>query len=496
MAHGPVRRQFRGAYLTLDLVLDAREVSKRFYLRHNPSAELKVRLLGLFDLARRQRVEEFWALRSISLKIKQGEAVGLVGRNGSGKSTFLKLIANIHRPTSGELLVARGTRIGSMIELGTGFHHELTGQENVFLNASILGLSRAETLEVYDAVVAYSGLKHFMDVQLKNYSSGMHMRLGFAIAANLNPDVLLLDEIFAVGDEDFQKQCVATIKAFEAQGKTIIFVSHSATAIQAICDRICLIDHGRLVYDGTVDGGLTEYRRLNAESPHQALGPREERAIAPGTRPEDIELSWHRLAAGGLWQEEGEWIADFLKRQGLQPQDRILEVGCGSLSAASHLLRYMEPSHYWGYEKSLDLYVAGAHVELPRVGLRAELGHFIVNDDFDLSEAPDAFQFAIASSLFRRLTLNSVARCIASVITRLTPNGRFYVTWADNPDRQRFDAIVWPNGSRTYSDREPFHYHFDILAGIVDAVGGRIERLDDTSHPRGESVMLITRKTS
>jgi ABC-type polysaccharide/polyol phosphate transport system ATPase subunit len=480
----------------LDLVLESREVSKRFFLRHNPSAELKVRLLGLFDLSRRQRVEEFWALRSISLRIRRGEAVGLVGRNGSGKSTFLKLIANIHRPTSGELLIARGTRIGSMIELGTGFHPELTGQENVFVNASILGLSREETMAVYDAVVDYSGLKHFMDVQLKNYSSGMHMRLGFAIAANLNPDVLLLDEIFAVGDEDFQKQCVATIKAFEAQGKTIIFVSHSPTAIQAICDRVCLIDRGRLIYDGTVDGGLTEYRRMTAASPHEALGPRQDQTITSAASAQDIDLSWHRLAAGGLWQEEGEWIFDFLKRQGLRPEHGLLEVGCGSLSAASHLLRYMHPSHYWGYEKSLDLYVAGAHIELPRVGLRAELGHFIVNDDFDLSEAIPAFHYAIASSLFRRLTLNSIARCIASVVKRLTPDGRFYVTWADNPDPRQFDAITWPNGSRTYSDREPFHYSFDLIAALVEAVGGRAERIDDTSHPRGESVMMITRRSA
>ena len=169
-------------------------------------------MLGLFDGSRRQRVEEFWALRSVSLKVHDGEALGLVGRNGSGKSTFLKVIAGIHQPTSGDLLVARGTRIGSMIELGTGFHPELTGQENVLLNTSIHGLSRDEARDVYDGVVAYSGLRHFMDVPLKNYSSGMTMRLGFAIAATMDPDVLLLDEIFAVGDADFQRQCMATLQ--------------------------------------------------------------------------------------------------------------------------------------------------------------------------------------------------------------------------------------------------------------------------------------------
>lgn len=479
----------------MDLVLESREVSKRFFLRHNPAAELKVRLLGLFDLSRRQRVEEFWALRSVSLKIRKGESLGLIGRNGSGKSTFLKLIANIHRPTGGDLLVARGARIGSMIELGTGFHPELTGQENVLLNASILGLSRPETLAIYDAVVAYSGLRHFMDVPIKNYSSGMHMRLGFAIAANLDPDLLLLDEIFAVGDADFQKQCVGTIKSFESRGKTIVFVSHSPTAIQAICDRACLIDHGRLLYDGTVDGGLTEYRRLTAASPHEALGPSDDQAVAiEETSAQDADLAWHRLATGGHWSEEGAWVFDFLRRQGLRSDHYLLDVGCGSLSAASRLLPFMHASRYWGYEKSIDLYIAGSQIELPRLGIRPEHGHFIINDNFDFTEALSDFDLAIASSLFRRLSLNSVARCIAGVVRRLKPEGRFYATWADNPDPQRFDAIVWPDKVTTHNDREPFHYSFEILAGIVEAVGGHAERIEDTSHPRGESVMVITRR--
>jgi len=482
----------------LSLALESRDLSKRFFLRHNPAAELKVRLLGLFDLSRRQRVEEFWALKSISLKIRQGESVGLIGRNGSGKSTFLKVVAGIHRPTTGELLVARGTRIGSMIELGTGFHPELTGQENVLLNASIHGLSRAESLDIYDQVVAYSGLQHFMDVPIKNYSSGMHVRLGFSIAATLDPDVLLLDEIFAVGDEDFQKQCVATIKSFEARGKTIVFVSHSPTAIQAICDRACLLDRGRLLYDGTVDGGLTEYRRLTAASPHEALGPVDAPATAsPGGHARasgDADLAWHRLASGGRWSEEGAWVFDFLRRQGLRPEQHVLDLGCGSLSAASRLLPYMQPHHYWGYEKSIELYIAGSQIELPRAGVRAELGHFIVNDDFDLSDAAHPFDLAIASALFRRLALNSIARAMASVIRALAPDGRFYATWPENPDPADFGPMVRADGSTTYSDHEPFHYSFAMLAAIVEAVGGVAERLDERSHPRGETIMLITRR--
>ena len=476
-------------------VLESRNLSKRFYLRHNPAAELKVRALALFDGSRRQHVEEFWALKSVSLKIAHGEAVGLVGRNGSGKSTFLKLVAGIHRPTGGELLIARGTRIGSMIELGTGFHPELTGQENVFLNASIHGLSRADAVDVYEAVVDYSGLRHFMDVPLKNYSSGMHMRLGFAIAASLDPDLLLLDEIFAVGDEDFQLQCVKTLESFQAQGKTIVFVSHSATAIQAICHRACLLDHGRLLYDGPVDAALTEYRRLTAASPNEAIGP-----VPAGSAPEIAaahpDLAWHRLATGGGWEEEGAWVFDFLGRHGVEPEQFVLDVGCGSLSAASRLLPYMQPNHYWGFEKNIELYIAGSQIELPRRGVRVELGQFIVNDDFDLSQAPHAFDLAIASSLFRRLPLNSVARCMASVVAKLAPDGSFYVTWPDNPDPTQFDPIVQPDGSTTYSDRDPFHYSFAVLAALAEAIGARAERVDDRSHPRGEAVMRITKGRS
>jgi ABC-type polysaccharide/polyol phosphate transport system ATPase subunit len=242
-------------------VIEAQGVSKQFQLRHNVSVELKVRFLGFLHPQKRQSIEEFWALKNVSLRIDRGEAVGLVGRNGSGKSTFLKLIAAIHRPTSGRLLVARGARIGSMIELGVGFHPELTGRENVFLSAAIHGLTRDQIEGIYDSVVEYSGLEHFIDVPIKNYSSGMHMRLGFAIAANLDPDILLLDEIFAVGDADFQQRCNATLNRFLADGKTIIFVSHSPTAIRSICRRVCVLEHGELSFDGGVDDGLEFYER-------------------------------------------------------------------------------------------------------------------------------------------------------------------------------------------------------------------------------------------
>lgn len=467
-------------------IVDARHLSKRFVLRHN-AGELKVRALGMLGVGARARVEEFWALRGVSVRISAGESIGLIGRNGSGKSTLLKLVAGIHRPSSGELFVRTGLRISSMIELGTGFHPELTGQENVLLNASIHGLSRADALAIYDRVVAYSGLRHFMDVPIKNYSSGMHMRLGFAIAANLDPDILLLDEIFAVGDEEFQKQCMGTLQSFLASGKTILFVSHSAAAVQAICRRVCVLHQGQLRFDGDVDSGLTEYRRLNAASPHQAIRGGDD---APSVTVDD--RAWHRLATGGRWEEQGEWAFDFLRSQGLRPDQYVLDVGCGSLAAAARLLPFMEQSHYWGFEKNVELFTAGVQIELPRLGVRPERGHFVVNDDFDLSEVPHAFDLAIANSLVRRLPLNSIARCFASVLRKLASGGRFFVTWPE-PGSDPFEPRVQPDGTSTASDREPYHYPFELLAEIARVAGGRAERLPGAAHPRGESLMVMTR---
>ena len=242
-----------------ETLIRAERVSKRFLLHHNYAPSIKARVLGAVHRRQRQTSEDFWALRDVDLTVSRGESVGLVGRNGSGKSTLLKLIAGIYRPTSGRLLVRRDARIGTMIELGVGFNVELSGRDNVYLNASVYGLTRAEVDRIYDAVVDYSELEPFMDEPIKNYSSGMIVRLAFAVASHLDPEVLLLDEIFAVGDAPFQEKCRKTMGQFLDRGRTILFVSHSAQSVREICQRVCVLDRGAKIFDGGADEGLALY---------------------------------------------------------------------------------------------------------------------------------------------------------------------------------------------------------------------------------------------
>jgi len=239
-------------------------VSKAFTIKHNKADSLKSKVIGIFHKRYREHRETLWALKEVTFNVFPGEALGLVGRNGSGKSTLLKIIAGVYQPTSGKVQIPNGARMGAMIELGVGFHPELTGKENVFLSASIHGLDRKEIEAIYGAIVEFSELEAFMETPLKNYSSGMHARLGFALAVNLNPDVLLVDEVLAVGDEAFQQKCMDQIDRFQAKSKTIIFVSHSAEAVKDVCDRACVLDHGSLAFLGKADEAIQHYHKILA----------------------------------------------------------------------------------------------------------------------------------------------------------------------------------------------------------------------------------------
>ena len=238
------------------------DVSKRFVLRHERAYTVLESMIGLVKPTRR-RTEEFWALRGVSFEIPDGETFGVIGPNGAGKSTVLKLMARILEPTSGEVTV-RG-RISPLLELGAGFHPELTGRENVYLNAALFGVSQAEAQDRYDEIVEFSELKDFIDAPLKHYSSGMYMRLGFAVAANIIPDILLVDEVLAVGDEAFQRKCLRKIEEFRREGRTIVFVSHNLDTVRTICHRALWLDHGLVQAVGSTDRVIDAYLQSMAD---------------------------------------------------------------------------------------------------------------------------------------------------------------------------------------------------------------------------------------
>jgi lipopolysaccharide transport system ATP-binding protein len=202
-------------------------------------------------------VDYLWALRDASLDVKQGEVVGLVGRNGAGKTTLLKLLSRITRPTAGFAEIHG--RVGSLLEVGTGFHPELTGRENVYLSGAILGMKKAEIVKKFDEIVAFAEVERFLDTPLKHYSTGMQMRLAFAVAAHLEPEILLVDEVLAVGDIEFQKKCLGKMQGISKSGRTIVFVSHQMNQIRRLCERVIWIDSGQLRLDGRADAIIGAY---------------------------------------------------------------------------------------------------------------------------------------------------------------------------------------------------------------------------------------------
>jgi ABC-type polysaccharide/polyol phosphate transport system ATPase subunit len=224
--------------------LSVRGVSKRYRLRG----------AGL-----RSNSQELWALRDVSFDVQRGEALGIVGPNGAGKSTLLKLLASITAPTDGEIVI-RG-RLAALIEIGSGFHPELTGRENVFLSGAILGMRRREIAAMFDRIVEFAGVAPFIDVPVKWYSSGMYVRLGFSVAAHLDPDVLLIDEVLAVGDAMFQQQCMARIDELRRGGTTAVFISHDLDAVERVCDRALLFEGGRIATGGVPRDVIREYRK-------------------------------------------------------------------------------------------------------------------------------------------------------------------------------------------------------------------------------------------
>ncbi len=242
-----------------DIAIQARGVSKSYRIVH----EQKATTIGESIVNRVRKPlhkatsETFWALKDVDFDIRKGDVVGIIGRNGAGKSTLLKILSRITAPTLGEITI-RG-RVGSLLEVGTGFHPELTGRENIYLNGSILGMSRREIDSRFDAIVDFSGVEQFLDTPVKRYSSGMYVRLAFAVAAHLDPEVMIVDEVLAVGDAEFQKKCLAKMQDVASSGRTVLFVSHNMHSIASLCRRALLLEKGRMAFQGDVETAIKHY---------------------------------------------------------------------------------------------------------------------------------------------------------------------------------------------------------------------------------------------
>src|SRR6202166_1577873 len=250
------------------VAIEVSDISKQFRLYNEKHTSLKERVIH----GGKMPFTPFWALRDVNVDINQGETFGILGRNGCGKSTLLKCVAGILKPTTGEIRV-RGS-LAAMLELGAGFQPDLSGRDNIFLNGSLLGLSRSDIAKRFDDIVAFAELEDFIDNQVKFYSSGMYVRLGFAVAVNVEPDVLVVDEVLSVGDENFQRKCLAGIKEFEDDGRTILFVTHSSDLVRQVCDRAVVLSSGQMIGLGPSADAIHLYHAplLVAGSPVDAGG--------------------------------------------------------------------------------------------------------------------------------------------------------------------------------------------------------------------------------
>jgi len=238
------------------------KVSKRYRVRKELAQDASSHPIIRKIQSLRRPAQDFWAVREVSFEVERGEALGIIGHNGAGKSTVLKLLANITAPTTGEIVI--NGRLSALIEVGSGFHPELTGRENIYLNGSILGMRRREISEKLDSIVDFAGVRQFLDTPVKRFSSGMYVRLGFSIAAHLDPDILLLDEVLAVGDAAFQAKCLQRINELKEAGTTIVFISHDLGAVERVCDRVLLMQRGEVVTDGSPAQAISEYQRLSS----------------------------------------------------------------------------------------------------------------------------------------------------------------------------------------------------------------------------------------
>jgi lipopolysaccharide transport system ATP-binding protein len=276
-------------------IIAVRGVSKVYRLGTIGPTSLKEEVTRLWSRARRRESnardngsKEFWALRDVSFDVQPGEVVGIIGKNGAGKSTLLKILSRITEQTSGEITL-RG-RVASLLEVGTGFHPDLTGRENIYLNGAILGMSKAEIRRKFDEIVAFAEVEPFIDTPVKRYSSGMYVRLAFAVAAHLEPEILIVDEVLAVGDIAFQNKCLGKMGTAARHGRTVLFVSHNLAAVQNLCQRAVLLDRGSLIEVGSTESILRRYVAQNSSAAHIPLADRQDRTGTGLVRMSSVSL--------------------------------------------------------------------------------------------------------------------------------------------------------------------------------------------------------------
>lgn len=294
----------------MDIAVKVENVAKTYRLGLTHSSSLRETVNGFFrrvvkgkqtpvsvsDGSDPERLDSdglFWALKDVSLNVPRGEIMGLIGRNGAGKSTLLKVLSRITSPSAGKVIM-RG-RVASLLEVGTGFHPELTGRENVFLNGTILGMTKAEVNRNFDAIVDFAAVDNFIDTPVKRYSSGMKVRLGFAVAAHLDPEILIVDEVLSVGDLAFQRKCLSKMRSVAGTGRTVMFVSHNLAAVQNLCQTGVVLDYGQVVYQGRADEAVSDYARRYAPANSSGLPPAQDDSPVEATRIAFLDLDGNEI---------------------------------------------------------------------------------------------------------------------------------------------------------------------------------------------------------
>ena len=402
--------------------------------RVNSALRAPARLLG----RRRAGVEDgpawLWALREVSFELHRGEALGLVGRNGAGKSTLLKLMSRITLPTEGRITTFG--RVATLLEIGTGFHPELTGRENVFLNGSILGMRRREIGEKFDQIADFSGIEPFLDTPVKRYSSGMYVRLAFAVAAHLDPEIMLVDEVLAVGDAEFQKKCLGKMRDVAGEGRAVIFVSHNLAAVQRLCSRALLIDDGRLLMDGRPGEVVGEY--LDRIEPEQAGGVA---MIEPGAPREG--LGGARLTRVGMTDLDARPIKSLYLGQPFRvtalfsvdtPMDAAVEIGVSTADGRR--------------------VVTAQNVDGERPFYRFEPGERQVSAELHLTMLPGEYAIDVAVNSSSGTLVDLVERTLRFTALNEAQHGSDHWRWIKVRGHVRPSRSIWSEVSVVTTARE------------------------------------------